>query len=91
MIQVCPIYTVAAVALVVLSSSSSSSSSDVHSSRPHNGQQVVASRLRSLLHSDVHHSEISGDHVTIVMQLYTVWWVSLMAFKVNEKLQFTNF
>lgn len=40
--------------------------SDVHSNRPHNGQQLVASRLRSLLHSEVHYSEISGDHVTIV-------------------------
>jgi len=36
---------------------------DVHNARPHNGQQLVASRLRSLLHSEMHYSEISGDHV----------------------------
>ncbi|CAF3349720.1 unnamed protein product [Rotaria socialis] len=34
----------------------------IHSSRPHRGQSVVAARLRSLLASEVHPSEISKSH-----------------------------
>ena len=33
---------------------------DIHASRPHPGQQVVAARLRALLDSSVHPSEIRG-------------------------------
>lgn len=33
---------------------------DIHANRPHPGQQVVASRLRALLDSNVHPSEIRG-------------------------------
>ena len=33
---------------------------DIHASRPHPGQQLVASRLRALLDSNVHPSGIRG-------------------------------
>ena len=33
---------------------------DIHKVRPHKGQGIVARRLRSLLHSDTHPSEIAG-------------------------------
>ena len=33
--------------------------SDVHNVRPHKGQKLVASRLRSLLHSETYPSEIA--------------------------------
>ena len=33
---------------------------DIHANRPHPGQQLVASRLRALLDSNVHPSEIRG-------------------------------
>ena len=33
---------------------------DVHAKKPHCGQQMVAGRLRALLHSNIHPSEITG-------------------------------
>merc|ERR1712173_350330 len=36
--------------------------SDVHALRPHKGQQLVARRLRSLLHSETYPSEIAQSH-----------------------------
>ena len=33
----------------------------IHRARPHTGQMLVAARLRSLLHSDVHPSEIVAN------------------------------
>ena len=39
--------------------------SDIHLLRPHQGQLLVASRLRSLLDSNVHPSEIRGNGDTI--------------------------
>ena len=36
--------------------------SDVHANRPHYGQQMVAGRLRALLDSSIHHSEIRGKY-----------------------------
>ena len=33
---------------------------DIHAAKPHKGQQLVAGRLRSVLHSDVFRSEIAG-------------------------------
>ena len=35
-------------------------SADVHANRPHYGQQMVAGRLRALLDSKIHPSEIRG-------------------------------
>ena len=34
---------------------------DIHANRPHPGQQLVASRLRALLDSNVHPSGIRGE------------------------------
>lgn len=36
---------------------------DIHANRPHPGQQLVASRLRALLDSNVHPSEIRANHI----------------------------
>jgi len=33
---------------------------EVHKVRPHKGQNLVAGRLRALLHSDLNRSEIAG-------------------------------
>ncbi len=35
---------------------------DIHANRPHAGQQLVAARLRALLDSNVHPSQIRGKH-----------------------------
>ena len=34
----------------------------MHANRPHYGQQMVAGRLRALLDSSIHHSEIRGKY-----------------------------
>ena len=34
---------------------------EIHEVRPHVGQKLVASRIRSLLHSEVFRSEIAGN------------------------------
>lgn len=34
---------------------------EIHEVRPHIGQKLVASRIRSLLHSEVFRSEIAGN------------------------------
>ena len=34
---------------------------EIHEVRPHTGQKLVASRIRSLLHSEVFRSEIAGN------------------------------
>ena len=36
---------------------------EIHNARPHPGQKLVASRLRSLLHSKVYKSEVAGNNV----------------------------
>ncbi|VDI61586.1 histidine ammonia-lyase [Mytilus galloprovincialis] len=53
---------VAAFTLDVLKGTTRAFDSNIHSIRPHKGQIDVASRLRSLLHSDTHPSEIAESH-----------------------------
>ncbi|CAG2212013.1 HAL [Mytilus edulis] len=53
---------VAAFTLDVLKGSTRAFDSNIQSVRPHKGQINVASRLRSLLHSDTHPSEIAESH-----------------------------
>ncbi|XP_067860719.1 histidine ammonia-lyase-like isoform X2 [Heptranchias perlo] len=53
---------VAALTLEVLKGTTKAFDSDIHDLRPHQGQIEVAARLRSLLDSDVHPSEIAGSH-----------------------------
>ena len=38
---------------------------EIHNVRPHTGQKLVASRIRSLLHSEVYRSEIAGMVVNL--------------------------
>lgn len=53
---------VAALSLEVLKGTSRAFDADIHRIRPHRGQIMVAKRLRSLLHSDIHPSEIAESH-----------------------------
>merc|ERR1711962_431626 len=53
---------VASLTLEVLKGTSRAFDSDVHAVRPHKGQQLVARRLRSLLHSETYPSEIAQSH-----------------------------
>jgi histidine ammonia-lyase len=51
---------VAALTLEVLKGTSRAFDSDVQMIRPHKGQIAVAKRLRALLHSEIHPSQIAG-------------------------------
>jgi len=53
---------VASLTLEVLKGTSRAFDSDVHAVRPHKGQKMVASRIRSLLHSETYPSEIAQSH-----------------------------
>lgn len=53
---------VAALSLEVLKGTSRAFDEGVHKIRPHVGQNLVAKRLRSLLHSSVHPSEVAESH-----------------------------
>lgn len=52
---------IAALSIEVLQGTPRAFDYDIHASRPHPGQQLVASRLRALLDSNVHPSEIRGE------------------------------
>lgn len=49
---------IAALSIEALQGTPRAFDQDIHASRPHPGQQLVASRLRALLDSDVYPSEI---------------------------------
>jgi len=53
---------VASLTLEVLKGTSRAFDTDVHEVRPHKGQALVASRIRSLLHSETYPSEIAQSH-----------------------------
>ncbi|KAJ8046914.1 Histidine ammonia-lyase [Holothuria leucospilota] len=53
---------IAALTLEVLKGTTTAFESAVHNIRPHRGQREVAWRLRALLHSQTHPSEISQSH-----------------------------
>ncbi len=55
---------------------------ELHSSRPHYGQNLVAQRLRSLLTSAFHPSEISDSHVNCgkVQDAYSIRCVPQVCF-----------
>ena len=53
---------VAAITLEVLKGTSRAFDSDVHALRAHKGQNIVARKLRSLLHSETFPSEIAQSH-----------------------------
>ena len=45
----------------------------IHEARPHKGQLKVAERLRSVLHSEVHPSEIAGQLQNWILIKYRSW------------------
>jgi histidine ammonia-lyase len=53
---------IAALTLEVLKGTTKAFDIDIHLSRPHKGQGVVAQRFRSLLHNDLFPSEMSESH-----------------------------
>ncbi|XP_072097509.1 histidine ammonia-lyase-like [Mobula birostris] len=53
---------IAALTLEVLKSTTRAFDSGIHELRPHQGQMEVAARMRSVLDSDIHGSEISESH-----------------------------
>ncbi|PIK45994.1 putative histidine ammonia-lyase [Apostichopus japonicus] len=53
---------IAALTIEVLKGTTTAFESAIHNIRPHRGQREVAWRLRSLLHSETHPSEISQSH-----------------------------
>ena len=61
---------IAALSLEVLQGTPRAFDLDVHANRPHPGQQKVASRLRALLDSNIHPSEIRGETVTTTTFFY---------------------
>ncbi|XP_053377261.1 histidine ammonia-lyase-like [Mercenaria mercenaria] len=54
---------ISALSLEVLKGTTRAFDSNIHRVRPHPGQVKVAGRLRSLLHSDTHPSEIAKSHI----------------------------
>ena len=60
---------VASLTLEVLKGTSRAFDSDVHAVRPHKGQKMVASRIRSLLHSETYPSEIARECIFKALQL----------------------
>ncbi|KAL3106992.1 hypothetical protein niasHT_019388 [Heterodera trifolii] len=53
---------IAALTLDVLKGTTRAFDANVHRVRPHHGQNLVAGRLRALLHSDLNRSEIAESH-----------------------------
>lgn len=53
---------IAALSLEALRGTTRAHDADIHRVRPHKGQIEVAKRIRSLLHSDIHPSEIAESH-----------------------------
>ncbi|XP_041458431.1 histidine ammonia-lyase-like [Lytechinus variegatus] len=53
---------IAALTLEVLKGTTTAFESCIHRTRPHKGQRLVAKRFQSILHSDVHPSEIAISH-----------------------------
>ncbi|XP_067111139.1 histidine ammonia-lyase-like [Osmerus mordax] len=65
---------IAALSLEALRGTNKAFDHDIHAVRPHPGQIEVAMRLRSLLDSDIFHSQISGSHrsCNLVKDAYTL-------------------
>lgn len=65
---------------------------DIHANRPHPGQQVVASRLRALLDSNVHPSEIRAKHLNCgrVQDPYTMRCVPQVHGITSDTIQFVK-
>lgn len=59
---------IAALSIEALQGTPRAFDSDIHASRPHPGQQLVASRLRALLDSNIYPSEIRSKWINDVEQ-----------------------
>ncbi|XP_022100463.1 histidine ammonia-lyase-like [Acanthaster planci] len=83
---------IAALSLDVLKGTNSAFESHIHAARPHKGQMLVASNLRSLLASDVHPSEISESHrfCDRVQDAYTLRCCPQVHGIVNDTIEFVR-
>lgn len=83
---------VAAVSLEVLKGSTRAFDKSIHEARPHKGQLKVAARLRSVLHSGVHPSEIAESHrfCNRVQDAYTLRCTPQVHGIVNDTIDFVK-
>ncbi|KAI8511181.1 hypothetical protein Bbelb_102810 [Branchiostoma belcheri] len=83
---------VAALTLDVLKGTTRAFDSDIHAARPHKGQNEVARRFRSLLHSELYPSEISESHrfCDRVQDAYTLRCCPQVHGIVNDTIDFVS-
>lgn len=83
---------VAAVSLEVLKGTTRAFDKSIHEARPHKGQLKVAARLRSVLHSDIHPSEIAVSHrfCNRVQDAYTLRCTPQVHGIVNDTIEFVK-
>ncbi|XP_033744655.1 histidine ammonia-lyase-like [Pecten maximus] len=83
---------VAAFTLDVLKGTTRAFDSNIHDVRPHKGQIKVARRLRSLLHSETHPSEIAASHrfCDRVQDAYTLRCCPQVHGVVNDTIDFVK-
>jgi histidine ammonia-lyase len=83
---------VAALTLEALSGSVKAYDPDIHAAKPHKGQQQVAARLRSVLHSHLFRSEITESHWNCarVQDAYSLRCVPQVHGIVNDTIQFVS-
>ncbi|XP_064399955.1 histidine ammonia-lyase-like [Halichondria panicea] len=83
---------IAALSLEVLQGTPRAFDAAIHASRPHPGQQKVASRLRALLDSNIHPSEIRLSHKNCarVQDPYTMRCIPQVHGVVNDTIQFVK-
>lgn len=83
---------IAAMSLEVLKGTTRAFDSLIHKVRPHRGQRRVAERLRSLLHSKVHPSEIAESHrfCNRVQDAYTLRCCPQVHGVVNDTIDFVE-
>lgn len=83
---------IAAMSLEVLKGTTRAFDALIQQVRPHNGQRRVAERLRSLLHSKIHHSEIAASHrfCNRVQDAYTLRCCPQVHGVVNDTIDFVQ-
>ncbi|XP_022100475.1 histidine ammonia-lyase-like [Acanthaster planci] len=81
---------VAALTLDVLKGTNAAFDSQIHAARPHKGQMLVASNLRSLLASDVHPSQIFDQLCDRVQDAYTLRCCPQVHGIVNDTIEFVR-
>ncbi|KAI1712286.1 aromatic amino acid lyase domain-containing protein [Ditylenchus destructor] len=83
---------IAALSLDVLKGTSRAYDANIHRVRPHKGQNIVAGRLRALLHSDLNRSEIAESHRNCgkVQDAYTLRCVPQVHGVVHDTIEFVK-